>query len=167
VVAARQLTKLPDGLDDSKVVNKKRRDAIIPAIQASCQLGEGWVEPAEIDQIGLTAAMKLAVERALNSLAAKPDEEIIMDGNFNYCSPVYTNVRCVIGGDATESLVSAASIFAKVSRDNRMSKLALIHPGYGFEKHVGYGTKAHRQALEQLGVSVLHRQSYKPIQAFL
>jgi ribonuclease HII len=166
VVAARQLSALPDDLADSKLVSKKRRQALIPAIEASCQLGKGWVEPAEIDQLGLTGAMRLAVKRALDALQAPADEAIIMDGNINYCPEIYTNVRCVIDADATEPLVSAASIFAKVRRDQKMTDLALEYPGYGFEKHVGYGTKAHMQALQQLGISVLHRQSYKPIQAY-
>jgi ribonuclease HII len=167
VVAARQLSALPTDLADSKVISKKRRQALIPAIKASCQLGKGWVEPAEIDQLGLTGAMRLAVKRALDALQAPLEEVIIMDGNINYCPAGYSQVRCVIDADATEPLVSAASIYAKVQRDQKMAELSLVHPGYGFEKHVGYGTKVHLQALEQLGPTAQHRRSYKPVQAFL
>ena len=167
VVAARDTRALPGGLADSKTLTKARREALLAGIQASCDLGQGWVEPAEIDQLGLTGAMKLAVQRALEALQADTAEDIIMDGNYNYCPPGYTQVTCVVKADASYPIVSAASVFAKVSRDKRMAELALEHPGYGFEKHVGYGTKAHLEALQQRGITVLHRQSYKPIQVFI
>ena len=167
VVAARQVKELSPLLADSKVLTKKRRLALMESIQQTCQLGEGWVEPAEIDALGLTAAMRLAVKRALQALDAQPNEPIIMDGNFNYCPPQYLSVACIIDADAEHPIVSAASIFAKVTRDQFMTNLALEQPGYGFEKHVGYGTKAHITALHELGVSSSHRKSYKPIQALL
>lgn len=167
VVAARQNGTLPAGLADSKVLPKTKRTALLPLIEASCQLGEGWVEPAEIDAVGLTAAMQLAVARALGSLGAQPSEAIIMDGSFNYCAPEFTNVTCVIKADAEHPIVSAASIYAKVKRDQLMTDLATNVPGYGFEKHVGYGTKLHIEALQKLGVSSHHRKSYKPVQALL
>lgn len=167
VVAARQVGTLPPGLADSKVLKRAQRENLVAGIQASCDLGEGWVEPAEIDQLGLTAAMQLAVGRALDQLAAKPDEAIIMDGNFNYCPATYRQVTCAVKADANYPIVSAASIYAKVQRDQRMAQFSEEFPGYGFESHVGYGTKAHLVALQQLGVTVLHRRSYKPIQAFL
>lgn len=167
VVAARQKAVLPEGLADSKVLTKTRRLALIGLITGSCDIGEGWVEPDEIDALGLTAAMRLAVERALLALKTLPDESIIMDGNYNYCPDRYLNVDCVIDADATHPIVSAASIYAKVKRDQYMTDLAQTLPGYGFESHVGYGTKAHRLALQEHGVSASHRRSYKPIQAFL
>ncbi|MDQ5972181.1 MAG: ribonuclease [Patescibacteria group bacterium] len=167
VVAARQTGDLPYGLDDSKKLSKKQRLALLAGIASSCQLGEGWAQPQEIDQLGLTAAMRLAVSRALTAIDAQDSEEIIMDGSINYCDTQYQNVTCVVAADSAYPIVSAASIHAKVTRDQAMTDLALQCQGYGFESHVGYGTKAHLEALKVLGVSSHHRKSYKPIQALL
>ncbi len=167
VVAARQVADLPPGLADSKKLSKKRRQNLLEGIQLSCQLGEGWVQPAEIDQLGLTAAMRLAVQRALAAINATNDEAIIMDGDINYCDLAFTKVSCVIAADDSYPIVSAASIYAKVTRDQAMTDLSLQFAGYGFDKHVGYGTRAHLEALQNLGVTSQHRKSYKPIQAFL
>lgn len=167
VVAARQTSDLPKGLRDSKVLTKKRRKSLRYDIQLWCDLGEGWVTPKEVDELGLTAAMKLAVARALETLKATDDEEIIMDGNFNYCSEVYTNSRCVIDADATHPIVSAASIYAKVLRDEYMAKLAKDFIEYGFDKHVGYGTKQHLLALKTFGVTDHHRKSYAPVRKII
>jgi ribonuclease HII len=167
VVAARQKTELPTGVADSKVVSKPKREALFDAIGLSCDIGAGWVQPAEVDQLGLTEAMRLGVDRALSALEAAQDEPIIMDGNINYCAPEFTNVQCVVDADATHPIVSAASIYAKVLRDRYMAQAAIDYPGYGFEKHVGYGTKVHQLALATLGICELHRQSYKPVQVHL
>lgn len=167
VVAARQAATLPAGLADSKALKRAQREDLVAGIQASCDLGEGWVQPAEIDELGLTVAMHLAVRRALEALDAQSDEAIIMDGNINYCPEQFTNVQCIVKADADYPIVSAASIFAKVSRDQKMAQFAEQFPGYGFAEHVGYGTKVHLAALQTLGVTELHRRSYKPIQAFL
>lgn len=167
VVAARQKSTLPVGVADSKKLTKAHREALFQAIADSCDIGEGWVEPGEVDQHGLTAAMELAVARALEALGAGPDDDIIMDGNHNYCPPQYSRVTCVVKADAIHPIVSAASIYAKVLRDRYMAQAATSFPGYGFEKHVGYGTKVHSQALQTLGICELHRQSYKPVQVHL
>ncbi len=167
VVAARQVTELPVGLADSKVLSKSQREQLFTGIKASCQLGEGWVHPEEIDEHGLAAAMRLGVCRALLQLGAGFEDEIIMDGHINYCPSDFTKVQTVVKADSTHPIVSAASIYAKVTRDRHMERIAKFHPFYGFEKHVGYGTELHRSALKIHGVSAVHRKSYKPIQAFL
>lgn len=167
VVAARSVATLPAGLADSKTLSRAKREDLFEKIRASCELGEGWVEPSEIDALGLTNAMKLAVQRALSVLDISMTHKIIMDGSINYCAPQFTNVDCVVKADAEYSIVSAASIYAKVTRDNRMSELAKQYPGYGFEAHVGYGTKQHKTALDQHGLTPLHRLSFKPVAGYV
>jgi len=167
VVAAQTKATLPVAVRDSKVLTKAQREQIFIELESSCSFGEGWVEPAEIDELGLTDAMKLGVERALFELEVRDDDKIIMDGNINYCTENYSNVTCIARADVTHPIVSAASIYAKVKRDKLMTKLALDYPGYGFDKHVGYGTKMHLGGLKKLGVSKIHRMSYKPVKAFV
>jgi ribonuclease HII len=167
VVAARQREKLPSALADSKVISRSRREALKLSVEATCDLGEGWVEPSEIDGLGLTNAMKLGVRRALIAIQATSTEAIIMDGHINYCPASYTNVEAVIDADATHPIVSAASIYAKVTRDVYMTELGRKFPEHGFESHVGYGTNMHKQAIREHGVTPIHRRSYKPIKLFL
>lgn len=165
VVAARAINDLPAGLKDSKVMTKLQREKILDLLSNSCEFGEGWVTAAEIDELGLGDAMRLGVAKALNGLKAGADEEIILDGKANYIPAEFKNGKCIIDADALIPLVSAAGIYAKVRRDTYMSKLKKLHPAYGFENHVGYGTAAHRAAIEAHGIiKDLHRLSLKPIQ---
>ncbi|HMS23451.1 MAG TPA: ribonuclease HII [Candidatus Saccharibacteria bacterium] len=166
VVAARAEKTLPVGLMDSKVLSKKKREELLPILKKTCDFGEGWVSNVEIDKLGLTKAMKLGVKRALLALGCQQSALIIMDGSINYCSDEYTKVECVIKADSLYPIVSAASIYAKVMRDNLMQNLAVEYPKYGFEKHVGYGTRLHVDGLKEFGVCELHRMSYRPVAGF-
>ena len=106
----------------------------------------------------------LAMRRAVLNLPVSPGHALV-DGNQQPELPCY--VQTIVGGDALSLSIAAASIVAKVTRDQIMTKLALKHPGYGWERNAGYGTKAHREGLERLGVNKHHRRSFKPIAAFL
>lgn len=146
-------------------MTKKQRAAVYGLLATVCSFGEGWVSASEIDKLGLADALWLGVAKALSNLNATKDEEIIMDGKVNYVPAHFNNVKCIIDADALIPLVSAAGIYAKVRRDEYMSKLKELHPAYGFEKHVGYGTAAHRLAIIEHGIiKDLHRLSFKPIQ---
>jgi ribonuclease HII len=100
-------------------------------------------------------------------LGVQANDKIIIDGLVNYCPQEFTNVQTVAKADQLHPTVSAASIYAKVLRDAHMVRAAKFHPFYGFEKHVGYGTALHQNALKVHGISKIHRTSFKPIQAFL
>lgn len=128
-------------------------------------IGVGWVWPEQVDDIGLGKAVELAMRQAMAQVNCDYDE-LIIDGNINYFSD-NPKAKALVRADDTVAAVSAASIVAKVARDNYMADAAKKYPGYGFERHVGYGTAEHIQQLKKYGVSEIHRLSYKPIRAIL
>lgn len=154
------------GLRDSKKLSKLQREKLAAQIYKQGTVGLGWVEPHEIDEIGLAKAVELAMQRALAEVTQDFDE-IIIDGNVNYF-PYDPRAKAVIKADDSIPAVSAASIVAKVARDEYMAtKAHELFPMYEFGKHVGYGTRLHIEMLKLHGVSSLHRKSYKPIMELL
>lgn len=155
------------GLRDSKKLTKTQREHLAEQIKDTCQaMGLGWVEANEVDALGLTAAVGLAMRRALEQISVNFDE-IIIDGNLNYF-PDDPRATAVIEADDSVPAVSAASIVAKVARDSYMANVAHSkYPEYAFDKHVGYGTSLHQQMLKLYGVTELHRKSYRPVQAIM
>lgn len=146
------------GLTDSKKLTDKKRRELFPLIQEQAVAwGIGWASEQEIDEINILQATFLAMQRALDQLSVKPDLALI-DGNRekDFGLPVKT----VVKGDSLSMNIAAASILAKVSRDDLMVKLAETYPQYQFAVHKGYGTKAHYAALTEYGPSPVHRMSF-------
>ena len=148
-------------LSDSKVLGKEDRVRLAEIIKRQATYcSTGWVEAAEVDAFGLTAATILGIERAIKNI--QKYDRILIDGNFNYLSKNPKAVA-VVKADALYPSVSAASIVAKVERDRFMAECANDYPDYGFATNVGYGTKSHIKGLIERGVTPLHRKTYKPV----
>ncbi|MGA7800393.1 MAG: ribonuclease HII [Gammaproteobacteria bacterium] len=154
-----------DGLADSKALTAKRREELYLAIQdGALAWAVGRAEVEEIDRINILQATLLAMRRAVLALSP-PAHGVLVDGN--QCPRVPCPVEAIVGGDATVPAISAASIIAKVARDREMVELDRRYPGYGFAKHKGYGSRAHLEALQRLGVTPLHRRSFAPVRRLL
>ena len=153
-------------LKDSKKLTPKKREELDSIILAESTTGLGWVSATEIDEIGISKALKLATKRAVKSVQRlhASFSQIIIDGKVNFLTdtPLENYVSTCIKADDKIREVSAASIIAKVARDHYMINLAAKYPGYGFDKHVGYGTKAHVAAIYQYGLTDEHRKSFEP-----
>lgn len=152
-----------DGLNDSKKLSEKKRDALeIEIKEKALYWSVAEASPSEIDQLNILWASMLAMKRAIEGLPVVPNKALI-DGNRN----PDVNVACeaIVGGDGKEECIGAASILAKVERDRQLVALDTKHPEYGFAKHKGYPTKAHREALMAHGPIDEHRQSFAPVQA--
>ena len=160
-------------LDDSKKLSGKTRAMLEPVIRETCAFGIAVIEPAEIDRINIFAATMLAMTRAVEGLEqslrgqglAGPDHALI-DGNMTpegRCDEWRWPARAIVGGDALEPAISAASILAKEHRDRIMREAAKQYPAYGWERNMGYGTKEHMAALKTHGPTPLHRRSFAPV----
>lgn len=150
-----------EGLTDSKKLTKKQRELLDREIrQKALAIGLGWVSARHIDQIGLTEALRLASKRAIAHIR-HDYAEIVIDGTFAFLDDA--RVTVMPKADLLIPSVSAASIVAKVARDNYMRHVDGVFPGYKFSGHVGYGTASHRKAIDELGTTALHRLSYAPL----
>lgn len=150
-------------LADSKKLTLRQRTAAAAGLQnIMLASGLGWVTAREIDRCGMSRSLRLAMRRALRAITI-PYDDVVIDGNLNFLAS-NPKARAVIKADATVPAVSAASILAKVARDSYMCEIAAKrYARYGFDRHVGYGTSLHLQALAEYGATPLHRQSFAPL----
>ena len=157
--------RIPEGLNDSKRLTGKRREALFDLIMHMAEVSIAHASVDEIDSLNILRASHLAMERAVAGLRVPPDMALI-DGNLiprNLSVPA----QAVIKGDALSLSISAASIMAKIARDRIMWDLAQQFPGYGWETNAGYPSKSHKAALQNLGVTPYHRRSFKPVHNIL
>lgn len=161
-----------DGLDDSKKLTKKRREALDVEIREKAAAHAlGWVSAQELDEAGMSEALRLATRRAVEQVQAQCRQqnlafsEIIIDGKVNFLrgTALEKFVATMPKADCLIPSVSAASIIAKVARDQFMDEQDAVYPGYGFKSNAGYGVAKHRAAIERLGVTPLHRLSFAPL----
>ena len=164
-----------EGLDDSKKLTKKRRETLDRAIrEQAAAWALGWVSARELDDVGMSQALRLATRRAVEQIQAQCKannvafDEIIIDGTVNFLADTALGqyVTVMAKADCLIPSVSAASIIAKVARDQYMTDQDVVYPGYGFASNAGYGVAKHRAAIERLGVTPLHRLSFAPLQKY-
>lgn len=159
------ISNCPQGLNDSKKLDATRREALLAELQAHAEIGVGVASVEEIDEINILQATMLAMTRAVAALPRAPHIALI-DGN-RCPKGLACASRAIVGGDGLVLSIAAASIAAKVTRDRMMAELALAHPGYGFERHMGYSTPEHFDALSRLGATPAHRRSFAPVRKIL
>lgn len=159
-----------EGVADSKALSADERAFLSGVIRrdALC-FGIGWADRAEIDALNILQATFLAMRRALLAMSLTPDH-VLVDGNR--LPPLgglgkRITARAIVGGDATEPAIGAASILAKTARDGYMNHMDTLYPAYSFATHKGYGTPAHQRLLEQHGPCPLHRRSFAPVRLWL
>ncbi len=153
------------GLNDSKKLSAKRREALAIEIRATALawvVAEASVE--EIDRINILQASLLAMQRSVEALGIRPSHALI-DGNC--CPSLSCTAEAIIGGDGKIASIAAASILAKTTRDAGMLELHALYPQYGFDRHMGYPTAAHLKALREYGPSPVHRRSFRPVAQLL
>ena len=155
-----------EGLNDSKKLTAKKREALAPLIKARALAWcIAWADVSEIDSLNILQATMLAMTRAVEGLSIKP-ELILVDGNRtpkNLPAPA----SAVVKGDAKVAAIAAASILAKTARDAKMVALDAVYPGYGFAKHAGYGTAQHIEAIRTLGITPEHRRTFEPVKSMV
>jgi len=150
-----------EGLTDSKKLSEKRREFLSKEIKdKSLSWALGRAEIEEIDRLNILQASLLAMKRAVEALGIPPSHCLI-DGNR--CPDLNCTSEAIVKGDLKIQSIGAASIIAKVARDREMEEFDMLYPGYGFAKHKGYPTKFHLQALQELGVTKIHRTSFGPV----
>ena len=156
--------RFPRGIDDSKVVPVKDREAICARLYKVARVGVGIASVEEIDRLNIYWARMLAMSRAVDALGFDP-AMILVDGNR--CPRWERPSVAIVGGDAKCRSIAAASLVAKVTRDRIMADHALEHPGYGWERNKGYPTPEHQEALKRLGPTPLHRRSFAPVRQYI
>ena len=160
---------MPTGLADSKKLTARARERLALQIRAhAVGWAVAWADPEEIDRLNILQASLLAMQRATLGLRVRPGH-VQVDGN--QCPRLGHGLRCtveaIVGGDGTIPEISAASILAKVARDEMMIEMDALYPGYSFEQHKGYPTARHMAALRSLGPSPIHRRSFRPVRQAL
>ncbi len=153
------------GINDSKQLSAKQRERCFDVIlKNAVAFGIGLVDSQIIDEINILEASKRAMLLALQQIQPQADF-LLIDGNMRLQTPIPQ--KAIVDGDALSLSIASASILAKVTRDRLMVKCAGQYPNYGFEKHKGYGTAIHREALQNWGITPIHRRSYKPVAVLL
>jgi ribonuclease HII len=157
--------EIPEGIRDSKLLDAPERERLAAEIrEAALGWAVGFASVEEIDHINILQASLLAMKRAVQSLPLIPDEALI-DGM--HCPPLGCPSRAIVDGDASVAVIGAASILAKTERDAEMCRLHLLFPQYGFDRHKGYATEDHLQALRRHGVCEAYRRSFAPVKDML
>ena len=156
---------IPKGLNDSKKLTREQRKELDELIRKDAAVSVGEASVAEIDELNILQASLLAMRRAVEGLSTPPDHALV-DGKF-IPPGLACKAEALVKGDARSLSVAAASIAAKVRRDEFMAELARIHPGYGWERNAGYPTRAHLDALRSLGVTQHHRRTFAPVHNIL
>ena len=157
--------KVPKGLDDSKKLTAKAREALEIEIKAKAVAwGVGFASVEEIQELNILHATGLAMRRAIEALAVQPVFALV-DGNYPFKLPC--EVKTVVGGDGKSKSIAAASILAKVARDRLMVEMDAVYPGYGFASHKGYNAPVHLEALVAMGPCEIHRRAWRPVKLVL
>ena len=157
-----------NALGDSKQLSRKKRESLAPLIESHAVIALEEASVSEIEELNILGATKLAMKRAVEALEAQIETPIglaLIDGN--QLPKLSCKTQMVVKGDGISASIAAASIFAKVARDQYMADLAIQYPGYGWERNAGYGVPAHKTGLYSLGVTIHHRRTFTPVSKVL
>ncbi len=153
-------TKILKGIKDSKKLSEKKREEWFEKIKDNFKYSVVMVSPQDVDRIGISKSIQFAVNKVLDKLSMGKNKELVLLDGFLKAPEHFNNQKSFIKGDEKIPLISAASIMAKVLRDREMRRLHEVYPKYGLDRHKGYGTKAHFEAIEKYGILEIHRRSY-------